>query len=221
MRLSYFMDMAILSTLHQWDARLLKQLFQQGQRRRSLTQVARIVSRSGDGYLQIAFPVTAWLLVSPSASVYAAAMTLAFALERLTYLLLKNGLQRRRPQEIMPGFRALVVPPDRFSFPSGHTSAAFCLATITGIVFGGPFSILYGWAGCVALSESCSVHISRGIPWPVLPSVAPSHSSQQPNWAFSRAAACVSSTGFRPLGKATSAGPERWLTPSNNFRMSR
>ena len=153
MRLSYFMDMAILSTLHQWDARLLKQLFQQGQRRRSLTQVARIVSRSGDGYLQIAFPVTAWLLVSPSASVYAAAMTLAFALERLTYLLLKNGLQRRRPQEIMPGFRALVVPPDRFSFPSGHTSAAFCLATITGIVFGGPFSILYGWAGCVALSR--------------------------------------------------------------------
>ena len=60
--------MAILSTLHQWDARLLRQLSQQGQRRRSLIQFSRIVSRSGDRYLQVVFPVTAWLLASPAAS---------------------------------------------------------------------------------------------------------------------------------------------------------
>lgn len=145
--------MAILSTLHQWDARLLKQLFAQGQRRRALIQLSRIVSRSGDGYLQVAFPITAWLIASPAASVYATALVLALTIERLVYLLLKNSLQRRRPQEIMPGFSALVVPSDRFSFPSGHTSAAFCLATMTGIVFGGPFLMLYGWACGVALSR--------------------------------------------------------------------
>ena len=145
--------MAILSTLHQWDTRLLKRLFQQGQQRRSLIQVSRIVSRSGDGYLQVAFPVTAWLIASPAASAYTAALTLAFTIERAVYLILKNGLQRRRPQEIMPSFRALVVPSDRFSFPSGHTSAAFCLATMTGIVFGGPFLTLYGWACGVGLSR--------------------------------------------------------------------
>jgi undecaprenyl-diphosphatase len=66
---------------------------------------------------------------------------------------MKNGLQRRRPQEIVPSFSALVVPSDRFSFPSGHTSAAFCLATLTGIVFGGPFLTLYGWACGVGLSR--------------------------------------------------------------------
>ena len=145
--------MAILSTLHQWDTRLLKRLFQQGQQRRSLIQVSRIVSRSGDGYLQVAFPVTAWLLASPAASAYTAALTLAFTIERAVYLILKNGLQRRRPQEIMPSFRALVVPSDRFSFPSGHPSSAFCLATMTGIVLGGPFLTLYGWACGVGLSR--------------------------------------------------------------------
>ena len=145
--------MAILSTLHQWDARLLKRLFQQGQRRRSVIQLFKIVSRSGDGYLQVAFPIAAWLLASPAASVYTAALTLAFIIERTTYLILKNGLQRRRPQEIMPSFSALVVPSDRFSFPSGHTSAAFCLATTTGIIFGGPFLTLYGWACGVGLSR--------------------------------------------------------------------
>ena len=145
--------MAILSTLHQWDARLLKRLFQQGQRRRSVIQLSKIVSRSGDGYLQVAFPVTAWLLTSPAASAYTTALVLAFIIERAVYLIMKNGLQRRRPQEVMPSFRSLVVPSDRFSFPSGHTSAAFCLATMTGIVFGGPYLTLYGWACGVGLSR--------------------------------------------------------------------
>ena len=145
--------MAILSTLHQWDARLLKRLFQQGQRRRPLIQLSRVVSHSGDGYLQVAFPITAWLLASPAASAYTAALALAFTIERAIYLILKNGLQRRRPQEIIPSFNALVSPSDRFSFPSGHTSAAFCLATMTGIIFGGPFLTLYGWACGVGLSR--------------------------------------------------------------------
>ena len=145
--------MAILSTLHQWDARLLKQLFQEGQRRYSLIQFSRIVSQSGDGYLQVVFPVTAGLLALPAASAFTAALTLAFTMERAVYLVLKNGPQRQRPQGIMPSFSALVVPLDRFSFPSGHTVAAFCLATMTGIVFGGPFLTLYGWACGVGLSR--------------------------------------------------------------------
>ena len=135
--------MAILSTLHQWDARLLKQLFQEGQRRHSMIQFSRIVSRSGDGYLQVVFPVTAGLLALPAASALTAALTLAFTMERAVYLVLKNGLQRQRPQGIMPSF----------SFPSGHTAAAFCLPTMTGIVSGGPFLTLYGWACGVGLSR--------------------------------------------------------------------
>ena len=53
----------------------------------------------------------------------------------------------------MPSFNALVVPSDWFSFPSGHTSAAFCLATMTGIDFGGPFLTLYRWACGVGLKR--------------------------------------------------------------------
>ena len=145
--------MAILSTLHQWHARLLKQLFHEGQRRHSMIQFSRIVSRSGDGYLQVVFPVAAGLLALPAASALTAALTLAFTMERAVYLVLKNGLQRQRPQGIMPSFSALVVPSDSFSFPSGHTAAAFCLPTMTGIVFGGPFLTLYGWACGVGLSR--------------------------------------------------------------------
>ena len=93
------------------------------------------------------------MLASLAASAFTTLLTLAFTIERAVYLVPKNGLQRRRPQEIMPSFSALVVPSDRFSVPSGHTSAAFCLATMTGIVFGGPFLTLYGWACGVGLSR--------------------------------------------------------------------
>lgn len=54
----------------------------------------------------------------------------------------------------MTGFSALVAPSDRFSFPSGHPSAAFCLATMASTVFGGPFLTLYGWACGVGLSRA-------------------------------------------------------------------
>ena len=111
------------------------------------------MSRSGDRYQRIAFPITLWLLALLIASAYLTALALVFTVERATNLILKNGPQRRRPQEVMPSLSTLVVPSDRFSCPSGHTSAAFPLATMTGIVFGGPFVTLYGWACDIGLSR--------------------------------------------------------------------
>lgn len=91
--------MTILSTLQQLDTRLLEQRFKEGQRRHSLIQLSRIVSRSGDGYLQVALRVTASLLASPAASAYTAALTLVFTIDRAVYLILRTGFSvgdRRR-----------------------------------------------------------------------------------------------------------------------------
>jgi len=41
---------------------------------------------------------------------------------------LKRGLTRARPDASIVGFEALASNPDRFSFPSGHTAAAFSVA---------------------------------------------------------------------------------------------
>jgi undecaprenyl-diphosphatase len=41
---------------------------------------------------------------------------------------LKRGLTRPRPDASIAGFEALAANPDRFSFPSGHTAAAFGVA---------------------------------------------------------------------------------------------
>jgi undecaprenyl-diphosphatase len=42
---------------------------------------------------------------------------------------LKRSLTRPRPDVSIAGFEALAANPDRFSFPSGHTAAAFGVAT--------------------------------------------------------------------------------------------
>ena len=50
--------------------------------------------------------------------------------------MLKNGFKRNRPQDALTHFTSVIVPHDQFSFPSGHTSAAFLMATLGGVCFG-------------------------------------------------------------------------------------
>ncbi len=57
---------------------------------------------------------------------------------------LKRSLVRPRPTSAISGFEALAENPDRFSFPSGHTTAAFAAAVaLAGAPFGlGPAALV-------------------------------------------------------------------------------
>ena len=92
------------------------------------------------------------LLRQPRLTVLAVFL-LALAMERPLYWVLKNALKRRRPQDYVIGFRSLIVPSDKFSFPSGHSSGAFLLATSLCLVFGSPCAATLLWATGVALSR--------------------------------------------------------------------
>lgn len=77
----------------------------------------------------------------------------AFAIELPIYFVLKNTLKRRRPPEVVPHFFSLVTPSDKFSFPSGHTMAAFLLAGLATQYFGSDAYALYVWATAVGSSR--------------------------------------------------------------------
>jgi undecaprenyl-diphosphatase len=144
--------MELLSALQQFDHRLFTRVFRQGERR-MIRPLARALSHSGDGYLHVLVPLLLWLLGADDLGVFCALLIAALTVERAVYWLLKNSLKRRRPQESMPGFRSLITASDQFSFPSGHSSAAFLLATVLWIVYGGPVIAMYLWASSVAMSR--------------------------------------------------------------------
>ena len=120
----------------------------------SLTKFARMVTRTGDGYFQVILPFTILAVVGKEqAANYMFAVIIAFTIERLCYLVLKKGLKRKRPPEVIPFFEAAVKAPDEFSFPSGHTSAAFLLAVLTMFYFPVLALPLFIWAIAVGFSR--------------------------------------------------------------------
>lgn len=114
------------------------------------------VSKTGDGYMQVLLALVVLVYDWSLGLAFLQLGLLAYAIERPVYLVLKNVLKRRRPPEVLPEFASLITASDRFSFPSGHSMAAFLLAGIFYLSFGTElFSVLivYAWASSVAISR--------------------------------------------------------------------
>jgi undecaprenyl-diphosphatase len=141
-----------LRHIHQYDLRMLL-WFMHARHRQLWVAAARAISRSGDGPLQVLLPGLLWLLDRSHGTALIAATALAFAIERPLYWVLKNSFQRRRPPEAIPCFRSVITAADRFSFPSGHTAAAFLLATLTAQYYDALALPLYLWSSAVGVSR--------------------------------------------------------------------
>ena len=101
--------------------------------------------------MQVIVPILV-AIYSESLTFFMIALT-AFAVERPIYFILKNTLKRRRPPDIVPNFKCLVTPSDQFSFPSGHTMAAFLLTGLVVVEFGAIALPMYLWATAVGASR--------------------------------------------------------------------
>ena len=144
--------MELLSRLSNLDQRLFLRCTHYSHNR-CLTMFARLISKTGDGYMQVLLPlallVTNYRTGLPIFQITAA----AFAAERALYWLLKNTLKRPRPPVAIPWFNAAITAADEFSFPSGHTSGAFLLAGIFFIYMPMGGCALFVWASLVGLSR--------------------------------------------------------------------
>lgn len=92
-----------------------------------LTASFKFVSRLGDGPLWGAIGITLLLMGGPSERFAVAAAALAALAAVGLFSLMKHLIRRPRPFESWSDLSCLLPPPDRFSFPSGHTLTAFAM----------------------------------------------------------------------------------------------
>ncbi|MDO9103879.1 MAG: phosphatase PAP2 family protein [Methylovulum sp.] len=143
--------MKLLLSIHKYDVFMFTWLIN-ARMHGTLTYFSRLLSKTGDGQLYTA--IIALLYFSEGLeSPFLQAILLAFLLERPIYFLLKNGFKRNRPEAALKNFRSIITPSDKFSFPSGHTSAAFMMATLLGYFLPSLMIPLYCWASLVGFSR--------------------------------------------------------------------
>ena len=68
-------------------------------------------------------------------------------------MVLKKLFRRSRPCDLLAGMTAHVTPSDKFSLPSGHTAAAWLMASIVAHFYPSFALLAYSWAALIGLSR--------------------------------------------------------------------
>ncbi len=148
--------MKLLYSIHRYDVFMFTWLLNV-RINAPLTKFARHISKTADGFLYVLLAAVIYKFQGMD-SPFLQAILLAFSIERPLYFILKNSFKRNRPAAALENFVSVIVPSDKFSFPSGHTSAAFMMATLI-CYFMLPYTdwslmlILYGWATLIGFSR--------------------------------------------------------------------
>ena len=110
-------------------------------------------TRGGDGWLWYAMGLVIALTGGPDRFRALGAAVVAVSLGTALQLLLKRVCGRKRPCALAPHCWTTLLPPDKFSFPSGHTITAFAVASSLGVFYPGVLPGLLFCAASVALSR--------------------------------------------------------------------
>jgi undecaprenyl-diphosphatase len=110
-------------------------------------------TRGGDGWLWYAMGLAILILGGKTRFEALGAAALSSVLSVLLFSRLKRLTGRRRPCHIERHCWATLLPPDQFSFPSGHTMTAFAVAI--------PLSLFYPTLAIGLLFCALSIAMSR------------------------------------------------------------
>ena len=141
-----------VDSISRWDLFFLNTLFGLNGKK-LISVVVPWISHSGNGYYYPALPLIFYFIHPRIAVSFLLAALLAFAIELPLYKILKQRVKRDRPFEVVAGVYQRVSPSDQFSFPSGHTAAAFVVATLIGHFFPSLWVPFHCWALLVGFSR--------------------------------------------------------------------
>ena len=112
-----------------------------------------VATRMGDGWLWYALGMALLFDGGPQRFAAVGAAGSAALLGILVFKALKRLSQRPRPCQLEPHCWSKVLPPDRFSFPSGHTMTAFAIALVVSYFYPSLEAPLFFLAASIGLSR--------------------------------------------------------------------
>ena len=112
-----------------------------------------LISKTGDGYLYLLLGALLWAFEPTNGKLFLYCALLAYALELPLYILLKKLFKRPRPCDLLRAFKSHVQPSDKFSLPSGHTAAAFLMASIIAYFYPAFTVVAFTWASLIGISR--------------------------------------------------------------------
>ena len=110
-------------------------------------------TRMGDGWIWYGLGLMLLAYGGPQRYSAIGAAGSAAVLGILAFTALKRLSQRPRPCQIEPHCWSKVLPPDRFSFPSGHTMTAFSIALVVSYFYPSLEGVLFFLALSIAVSR--------------------------------------------------------------------
>lgn len=111
------------------------------------------LSRTGDGHLYLLIGLALWAFEPDYGQLFLFTALMAYSLEVPLYLVLKKLFKRPRPCDLLTNFSAHVTPSDKFSLPSGHTAAAWLMASILAHFYPSFALVAYIWASLIGVSR--------------------------------------------------------------------
>ena len=145
----------ITNNVTRWDTLLFHRIFGWGDRR-FLNRSFRFISWSANGYLYPFIAIYVFRAFDGTFSnPFFLSAVVAFPIERILYHFLKHSMKRDRPFEKIDDVHFRVRPPDKFSFPSGHTASAFLVMTLLSSFFHIPALQIgtFVWAAMVGVAR--------------------------------------------------------------------
>ena len=116
-------DHRIMRRVHRWKAP------------RWIRIVTISATRLGDGWLWYALGLILLVYGGHDRFIAIGAAATAAGMGIYLFRTIKTKSKRKRPCEIEPHCWATILPPDRYSFPSGHSITAFAVAMSIGLFY--------------------------------------------------------------------------------------
>ncbi len=120
---------SMIVTIQNWDASVLRWMHLHVQTE-ALDQIMMYITYMGNmGIIWVVLAVALFLIAKKTYLALQVSISLGLSF-LISNLLLKNVVHRLRPYDVLDWIELLIASLDDYSFPSGHTSAAFAVATV-------------------------------------------------------------------------------------------